>query len=445
MKAGFVPLHVWLPEAHAAAPSHMSALMSGASIKIALYGVLRMLTFLPPAPWWGPALILLGFAGAGFGISQALSQRDFKRVLAYSSIENMGLILIGLGIAYWGVSMGAPAVAALGALAAGFHLWSHALMKGLLFLGAGSVLHGTGSRDVETMGGLMRRMPWTATMVGLAAVAIAGLPPLNGFVGEWLLVRGLFAGAIVGSGAPGVVSLLAVGALTFVGALAALCFVRLVGISLLGNPRNEAAARARESSLGILLPMLALAAGCVTLSLFPSIALRPVAAFAGELFGAQVADGVGSLAPSFATMGSVSAGILVCIAIAGLAMALRLHRPAPPPPTWDCGYAAPTARMQYTASSFAQIATAQLLPRAIAPPIAEQRVVGLFPEVSNFRSEEKDPLARGWYQPFFTRWADRFVKLRWLQQGVLHAYLFYILAVVVAALGWVSLRAWVLR
>ncbi len=442
VKAGFVPLHVWLPEAHAAAPSHISAMMSGASIKIGLYGLLRVLTFLPPAPWWGPALILIGFAGAAFGISQALAQRDLKRALAYSSIENMGLIVIGLGIAFWGTALGAPAVAALGALAAGFHLWSHVLMKGLLFLCSGSVLHGAGTRDLEALGGLAKRMPVTGLLLMLGAVAIAGLPPLNGFVGEWLLLRGLFAGALARGGAPGIAALLAVGALAFVGALAALCFVRLVGIALLGNARTEAAARAHESSAGILVPMLLLGAGCAALSLRPSIALRPVAAFAGQLFGAQVGAGVEALAPSLTTLGAVSAAIALALAALGAALAARVRRPAAAPITWDCGYAAPTARMQYTASSFAQIATAELLPRGLGPRATEHRPRGLFPAPAAFRTEDADPLTLRWYEPFFTRWADRFAGLRWLQQGVLHAYLFYILLVVVAALAWTSLRGW---
>jgi formate hydrogenlyase subunit 3/multisubunit Na+/H+ antiporter MnhD subunit len=445
VKAGFVPLHVWLPEAHAAAPSHMSALMSGASIKIALYALLRALTFLPPARWWGPALILLGFAGAGFGISQALAQRDFKRVLAYSSIENMGLILIGLGIAFWGVALGSPVVAGLGALAAGFHLWSHVLMKGLLFLCAGSVLHGTGTRDLEALGGLLRRMPVTSTLLIVGAIAIAGLPPLNGFVGEWLLMRGLFAGAEARSGAPGIAALLAVGALAFVGALAALCFVRLIGIALLGTPRSEAAVHAHESSVGLLLPMVLLAGGCLTLSLRPTILVRPVAAFAGQLFGGDVSAAVESLAPSLAILGAVSGGIGLIFAVAGGALTAKLRRRAPAPPTWDCGYVAPTARMQYTASSFAQIASAQLLPEALSPRIAEQRPAGLFPAGGEFRSNDADPLTRSWYEPFFTRWADRFVGLRWVQQGALHAYLFYILAAVVVTLTWVSLRGWAVR
>ncbi|HET9752632.1 MAG TPA: proton-conducting transporter membrane subunit, partial [Myxococcales bacterium] len=310
MKAGFVPLHVWLPEAHAAAPSHMSAVMSGASIKVGLYGLLRLLLFLPAARWWGPSLILLGFACAAYGISQALQQRDFKRVLAYSSVENMGLILIGLGIAWWGNATGVPAVAALGALAAGFHIWSHALMKGLLFLCAGSVLHGAGTRDLERMGGLAKHMPGTAALVLFGSVAIAGLPPLNGFVGEWLLLRGLFAGSLSRPGAPGIAALLGMGALALIGALAALCFVRLVGISLLGNARTEAAAHAHESGSALLLPMALLAAGCAALSLWPALLVAPASAFAAQLFGRAVAAGVSSLAPSLSTLGVASAVIL---------------------------------------------------------------------------------------------------------------------------------------
>ncbi|MFL5275411.1 MAG: proton-conducting transporter membrane subunit [Myxococcales bacterium] len=444
VKAGIVPMHVWLPEAHAAAPSHMSALLSGGSINIGLYGLLRALSFLPPARWWGPAFLVIGFAGAAFGISQALLQRDLKRALAYSSVENMGLILVGIGIAFWGTAMGSPLVAALGALAAGFHLWSHALMKGLLFLCAGSVLHGTGTRDLEALGGLARRMPWTSALLLFGAVAIAALPPLNGFVAEWLLIRGLFTGALARGGAPSVAAMLAVGGLALVGSLAALCFVRLAGIALLGNPRSDAAARAHESPKGLLVPMLLLAAGCGLLSVRPGIAIAPARAFAGHLFGEEAGAQVQALAPSLGTLGLVSAGIAAVLAIVAVALTLRVRASASRP-TWDCGYAAPTARMQYTASSFAQIATGELLPGALTPRTIDERPRGLFPHGGAFRTEVADPLTRSWYEPFFTRWADRFTGLRWLQQGVLHAYLLYILAVVVAALGWASLRGWALQ
>ena len=444
-KAGFVPLHVWLPEAHAAAPSHMSAVMSGASIKVGLYGLLRLLAFLPVARWWGPCFILLGFAGAGFGISQALQQRDLKRVLAYSSIENMGLILVGLGVAFWGSAIASPAVVALGALAAGFHLWSHALMKGLLFLGAGSVLHGAGTRDLEKLGGLGRRMPVTAALVLLGAVAIGGLPPLNGFVGEWLLVRGLFAGSLARLGAPGIAALLGIGALALIGALAMLCYVRLAGIALLGNARTRAAAEAHESGAGLLVPMALIAAGCVAFSLRPTLAIAPVSAFAGQVFGAQAASGVAALSPSLGALGTASAVVFAALALVFGLLALRVRKPLPSRPTWDCGYAAPSARMQYTARSFAQLAAGLLLPRALQPRASEARPRGIFPQPAAFAVEDADPVTRRWYEPFFSRWADRFASLRWVQQGVVHAYLFYILAIVVSALAWGALRGWTVQ
>src|SRR5439155_4986294 len=181
-KAGLVPFHVWLPEAHPAAPSHVSALMSGVMIKMGLYGMLRIWTFLgQPAPWWGPTLAGMGLLTGLVGIALALQQRDVKRVLAYSSIENMGLIALALGVGLWGMASGLPTVAGLGMTAGLLHVWNHALMKALMFFAAGSVLHGTGIKDMEKLGGLMKRMPWTASAMMVGAVAIAALPPLNGF------------------------------------------------------------------------------------------------------------------------------------------------------------------------------------------------------------------------------------------------------------------------
>jgi hypothetical protein len=248
---------------------------------------------------------------------------------------------------------------------------------------------------------------------------------------------------LASSGAAGVAAFLAVGALVLVGAMAALCFVRLAGIALLGHARSESAARAHESSAGIVVPMAILAAACAVLSLRPSFALRPVAAFSGQVFGAQVSSAIESLAPSLATLGTVSTSLALAVALGAAILARRWRSPAAAPPTWDCGYAAPTARMQYTGRSFAEIATARLLPGALTPTIVARRPTGLFPAPGELRGEDADPLTRAWYEPFSTRWAERFVSLRWLQQGVLHAYLFYILAVAVAALTWVSVRDWV--
>ncbi|TMQ27622.1 MAG: oxidoreductase, partial [Deltaproteobacteria bacterium] len=267
VKAGIVPLHVWLPEAHAAAPSHISALMSGVLIKLGLYGLLRTLGFLEPAEWWGPVLAALGSGSALVGIALALYQRDIKRALAYSSIENVGVILIGLGVGLWASDAGHPRIAALALCGAMLHIWTHAMMKGVMFLGAGSVLHGTGTRDLETMGGLMRRMPRTGALFVLGAVAIVGLPPLAGFASEWLVYRGLIDGGLAPGGDAGWILLLlfAVAVLAAVGALATLCFVRIIGVALLGQPRSAAAARAHESGAGMIAPIAALSAGIVVM------------------------------------------------------------------------------------------------------------------------------------------------------------------------------------
>ncbi len=213
-KAGFVPLHIWLPEAHPVAPAHVSALMSGVMIKMGFYGILRILTFLgQPAPWWGPTLAGIGLLTAIVGISLALQQSDIKRVLAYSSIENVGLIGLALGTGLWGAANHLPLVATLGMTAGLLHIWNHALMKGLMFFTAGSVFHGTGTKDMEKLGGLMKRMPWTAGAMMVGAVAIAALPPLNGFVGKWLMYLGLMNCGLSVNDSRSLPALLAVGLL----------------------------------------------------------------------------------------------------------------------------------------------------------------------------------------------------------------------------------------
>jgi hydrogenase-4 component B len=291
VKAGVVPLHIWLPEAHAAAPSHVSALMSGALIKLGLYGLLRTSTFLTPRPFWGTTLLVLGLAGGLLGIALAIYQRDVKRALAYSSIENMGIILIGLGIGWWGLTHGHPRVGALGLAGGLLHVWNHAALKGLLFLCAGSILHGGGGKDLERMGGLLRRMPWTGTLMLTGAVGIAGLPPLNAFASEWLIYLGLFQGGLATR--PGLMPLFAGAGLASMGVMAALCFVRLTGIALLGQPRSPAAAGAHEASRWMLAPMLALVTAAAAMSLAAPRLVALVAPAAAQVAGVPVESGAG--------------------------------------------------------------------------------------------------------------------------------------------------------
>jgi formate hydrogenlyase subunit 3/multisubunit Na+/H+ antiporter MnhD subunit len=445
-KAGFVPFHVWLPEAHPAAPSHVSALMSGVMIKMGLYGMLRVLSFLgQPLPWWGLTLAGLGLLTGLVGIALALQQRDVKRILAYSSIENMGLIGLALGLGLWGLARNLPAVAALGVTAGLLHIWNHAAMKGLMFFAAGSVLHGTGTKDMEKLGGLMKRMPWTASAMMVGAVALAALPPLNGFVSEWLMYLGLLKCGFATNDSRGLPALFAVGLLALIGGVAAAVFVRLTGVALLGSPRSDAARDAHESSPWMLGPMLLLVFLCLGMAMFP----QTVTGWMGGALDQVLRwDSGGTLSELEATaplfiLGRVNQWTLIAIATGMVGFLVWSRRGAPTEgPTWGCGYVQPTVRMQYTGRSFAEMIAEHLLPRFLRPHTGRRAPRGLFPTKSDFGSSTPDPVSEKVYEPFFRRWAERFSRLRILQQGKLHIYLVYILLMVVLALAWVSLRAW---
>jgi hydrogenase-4 component B len=446
-KAGFVPFHVWLPEAHPAAPSHVSALMSGVMIKMGLYGMLRTLTFLgQPAPWWGLVLASIGILTALVGIALALQQRDLKRVLAYSSIENMGLIGLAMGVGLWGYASNLPIVAVLGMTAALLHIWNHALMKGLMFFAAGSVLHATGTKDMEKLGGLMKRMPWTGGFLLLGAVAISALPPLNGFVSKWLMYLSLLKSGFTASDSRSLAALFAVGLLALIGGLAAVAFVRLTGIVLLGSPRSEAARHAHESSPWMLGPMLVLLLLCFVAAVVPQSVAGMLTSPLTQILG-------GTAAPTLLEMESSVAPLYIignfnmwtCLAIGVVALtlfSLSSKAKTAEEPTWGCGYVKPTVRMQYTGRSFAEMIAEHLLPRFLRPHTTKHAPKGLFPSKSDFGSECSDPVNKKIYEPFFRRWADRFSRLRILQQGRVHVYLLYIVLMVVLALAWVSLRTW---
>jgi hydrogenase-4 component B len=352
LKAGVFPLHVWLPSAHANAPSHVSAMMSGIAIKMGIYGLVRFGGYLPPAPGAGWAVAALGVASAVLGVVFALAQHDLKRLLAYHSVENIGIILIGLGFAMVAVDAGSPEWGRL-ALAGGLlHVWNHGLFKALLFFGAGAVLHGTGTRDMSRLGGLWRSMPWTASLFALGAAAISGLPPLNGFVSEWLILMGLFDASIT-RGAIGWGSIPAAILLGMTGALALACFVKVCGVVFLGAPRSDAAARAREHPGPMRGAMILLAAACVAIGLGP-VAFWP--AIARAVGAWHPAWGIASPPAPLLALGTAHA-LLAGLALAaawGLAQRCRAGG-ARRAPTWDCGYSAPSARMQYTAGSFARI------------------------------------------------------------------------------------------
>jgi hydrogenase-4 component B len=433
-KAGFWPAHIWLPDAHPAAPSHVSALMSGVMIKMGIYGLLRTLTFLgaPPA-WWGALLIAIGAVSGVAGVLHALAQHDLKRLLAYHSVENIGIIALGIGVGLLGQSQGNASVAFLGYAGGLLHVLNHGLFKGLLFQGAGSVLHGAGTRDIESLGGLYRRMPTTATTFLVGSVAICGFPPLNGFVSEWLIYIGAFRGATDSPTGWAVWALVAVPALALIGGLAAACFVKAFGVVFLGEPRTEAAAKAHEASTSMRLPMLVGAFLCLALGLWPAGAVRivaPAAMFLGNISGTIPNPG------PLSAITRVGAVLLALVVLLGLVrLALLRGRKSPRAATWGCGYAAPTPRMQYTAASFAQPILALFTP-VIHSRVEQQGPEGYFPEKAHYEEHLGDMAGERFLLPAARRVVRVLSRLHVIQQGRVQLYLVYIAVTLVVLLVW---------
>ncbi len=435
-KAGIVPLHVWLPEAHPAAPSHVSAVMSGVMIKTGIYGIVRVLALLgEPAPWWGWLLVAAGIASGILGVMFALAQHDLKRLLAYHSVENIGIITLGLGLGVLGRATHSPALAALGFAGALLHVINHAVFKGLLFLGAGSVQHAVGTLDIERLGGLLKRMPLTGLTFLIAAAAICGLPPLNGFASEFLVY---LAGLHAISGAQAGSAIAAIAALALIGGLAVACFTKAFGIVFLGEPRTECGAVARDPGFAMRLPLVALASLCFVIGLAAPLIAGSMGPVLAPLCGGR--DGVdAALGQAAAPMVGVVAGGLVLLLLAvGLARwrrRLLRGREVGRAGTWDCGYARPTARMQYTASSFAQPIAAffQAMLRA------KQRVKrpeGLFPADASLATHTDDAFAEAVWRPVFCGVGRLFARLHPLQAGSIHLYILYIAITLIALLVW---------
>ncbi|MHB8878190.1 MAG: proton-conducting transporter transmembrane domain-containing protein, partial [Myxococcaceae bacterium] len=309
------------------------------------------------------------------------------------------------------------------------------------FFSAGSVLHGAGTKDLEKLGGLMKRMPKTGLAMLLGAVAIAGLPPLNGFVSEWLIYLGLIGGGLSGGGAPGILALMGVGLLSFVGGLTALCFVRLSGVALLGEARSASAREAHESSPWMTTPILVLAGLAVLVSVLPGPISFALAGVTGQLFGEGAAAPLTAGPSPLATLGTVNFFLWVALGTVGLLLFHLTRNPAPPVGTWDCGYAAPSSRMQYGAASFSEFFE-RLLPWILRARIEKRTPTTYFPADGGFASDRSDPITRGVYEPFFAGLGDRFARLRWLQQGSLHVYLLYILVMLMLTLAWASWHSW---
>ncbi|MDQ6602143.1 MAG: hydrogenase 4 subunit B [Chloroflexota bacterium] len=368
-KAGIIPLHIWLPRAHPAAPSHVSALMSGVMIKTAIYGLVRIgWEFAGPGPvWWGALVLALGIVSAVLGVLYALLEDDMKRLLAYSSVENIGIILIGVGTAFMLQSLGHPVAAALALIAGFYHLLNHAVFKSLLFLGGGAIHHATHTRSMEKLGGLIRRMPWTAATFLVGAAAIAAILPFNGFISEWLTLQSLLQLGITESGllSAAIVGV-AAGALALTGGLAVFTFIKAFGVMFLGVPRSDHATNAQEVRLTMRIGMLFLALCCIVLGLVPALALRLLRPVTTALTGSVAQPHFrlipqarhdpalaqhGSYAPLALLALLVLAGGLVYLLARALGGPVR-RRIAPP---WVCGGVLEPA-MQYTAAALTKSA-----------------------------------------------------------------------------------------
>ncbi|MFQ6759553.1 MAG: oxidoreductase [Deltaproteobacteria bacterium] len=440
-KAGIFPFHVWLPDAHPAAPSHVSALMSGVMVKTAIYGLLRLSGFLPAGPaWWGGLLMAIGIIGALFGIAMAAMQRDVKRSLAYSTVENIGIILLALG--FWMQSRAnGHHVAAAFALAGGLiHLLNHALFKSLLFMGAGSLMHGSGSRDLNRMGGLMRRMPVTGLLIVCGGLAISALPPFNGLVGEWFIYRALLESGTVLSGLPGFFPLVLIGLLALVGGMVIVVMTRIIGIALAGEPRSQAAARALEAGWPMWSSMAGLALLCLAGGIMPVLLLQ-VAGRAATLLDPAAATMLADTAFEPWWLGIMAVVLLGCILAAYTLLRWRQGRePVPTSTTWGCGFAFPTSRMSYSAESYTELPQSALFCSCLTPSTEDGRTIGFFPEVTRFFFAAPDPVLARLFKPFFRWAADVCSGFRGLQAGQLHVYLLYIFSATILLLFWVGQR-----
>ncbi len=449
IKAGIVPLHIWLPVAHPVAPSNVSALMSGVIIKTGIYGLTRVLfDFLGTPPlWWGVTILTVGTISAVLGVLYALMEHDLKRLLAYHSIENIGIILMGLGAALTFLGTGHTVLAALALVAGLYHTINHASFKGLLFLGAGAVLHATHTRNMEEMGGLIKRMPQTAFFFLIGAVAISALPPLNGFVSEWLTYQALLQGFGTTQSLMRLIFPLSGAMLALTGALAAACFVKAFGITFLAQPRSKHVEQAQEVSLSMRFGMGVLTAACLVLGLFPTQFVQLLDPLTQQLTGQQIsaqlslANGLvlTSLTERGGTVSTLGISLMfVCLLPIPFALWLVFSRNSKTRrgPTWDCGQRGLTPQMEYTATGFSK--PIRMIFKALFRPRRDvQREYEFSPHFATtirFESHVEEVFERRIYEPLQILILRVSRQIRALQAGSIHAYLLYIFVTLLSLL-----------
>ncbi|HEU4391171.1 MAG TPA: hydrogenase 4 subunit B [Blastocatellia bacterium] len=445
-KAGVIPLHIWLPQAHPTAPSHVSALMSGVMIKLGIYGLLRVgFDWLGAGPsWWGGALLMVGAVSAVLGVLYAMVTHDLKRLLAYSSVENVGIVLLGVGAAMLFHSYHLPALAALALVASLYHTLNHTVFKSLLFMGAGAVVYATHTRNMEEMGGLIRRMPQTAAFFLVGSLAIAAMPPFNGFVSEWLTFQSLLLSFQIPDRAINLIFVFSVAALALTSGLAAACFIKAFGISFLALPRSDRSKRAREVGFTMRAAMGLLAIACLALGVATPAILRVLSAITSELVGSEPAlrfNWNGIVAnDSFATVSPLWIATALAALLVSIPVALRVLRSNKSLryyESWGCGRAMQTARFEYTATSFAN--PFKRVFSVLYRPVKELAIEfhpqsRFFVRTISYSNEARsvfDDLITGPLTRVLRSFAER---VRIVQSGNIHIYLLYILAALVALL-----------
>lgn len=436
-KAGVFPFHVWLPHAHPAAPSHISAVMSGVMIKTGIYGILRIYALLNfHTPVFGEIVLFTGMVSGILGVVYALGQHDLKRLLAYHSVENIGIILIGIGIGMIGVSSGKPIMAVFGFAGGMLHVLNHAIFKSLLFMGAGMVHHKTGTLTIDVLGGLLKKMKITGGTFLIGSLAISGLPPFNGFVSEFLIYLGGFEGTGLNRMAF-ISSILAIVSLAIIGGLALACFTKVFGVVFQGEARGSTAENVNEKGLTMLLPMLMLAGACVLIGVFPRLfvlmAIQSVSSI-GIVFEPALIE------PFIQLTGNITmvSAIFFAFILAALAIRILLYRGkiVTRSGTWGCGFTQPTVRMQYTGASYAASILAFF--RTVAPLHEDHpRIEGCFPGHSRYHSKVNDVAELHMNAVIVHPVLALFAKLRWIQHGDIHLYIGYILLAIIVLLFFV--------
>jgi len=432
-KAGIFPLHIWLPHAHPAAPSHISAVMSGVMIKMGIYGIFRVYTQLGDTSLLpGQVVLAAGLISGVLGVVYALGKHDLKRLLAYHSVENIGIILIGAGLGMIGVATGNRAMAVFGFAGSLLHVLNHSIFKSLLFMGAGAVLQKTRTRHVDHLGGLIKRMPTTGRTFLVGSISISGLPPFNGFISEFLIYFAAFQGLAL-SGVSFLFASLAIISLAVIGGLAAACFTKVVGIVFLGEPRSTGAARASEVQASMTLPQLLLALLCLVIGVFPAPFVQ--LAFFGlrdmALIGA-VEPGTGqALIGDLAFAARLFLGILVGVTL--LRRVLYARKEIASGPTWGCGFTQPNVRMQYTGTSYA-MSIVEFFQPFVRIRTAYSGIRRIFPSTTTYETRVDDIAEIGMHRYLLQPLVKILDRLRWIQHGHIQLYIGYIVLTIVVLL-----------